>query len=32
LDETFAKEIRNGTDTLTWDRVPVDKTGNKYFI
>lgn len=32
LDETFAKETRNGTDTLTWDRVPVDKTGNKYFI
>ena len=32
LDENFAKEIRNGTDTLTWDRVPMDKTGNKYYI
>lgn len=32
LDEAFAKEIRNGTDTLTWDRVPVDRTGNKYYI
>lgn len=32
LDEAFAKETRNGTDTLTWDRVPVDRTGNKYYI
>ena len=32
LDENFAKEIRNGTDTLTWDRVPIDRTGNKYYI
>ena len=32
LDENFSKEIRNGTDTLTWDRVPMDKTGNKYYI
>ncbi|WP_291630199.1 LysM peptidoglycan-binding domain-containing protein [Clostridium sp.] len=32
LDENFAKEIRNGTDTLTWDRIPMDKTGNKYYI
>lgn len=32
LDENFAKETRNGTDTLTWDNVPIDKTGNKYYI
>ena len=32
LDENFAKEIRNGTDTLTWDKVPIDRTGNKYYI
>lgn len=32
LDEAFSKETRNGTDTLTWDRVPVDRTGNKYYI
>lgn len=32
LDENFAKEIRNGTDTLIWDRVPIDRTGNKYYI
>lgn len=32
LDENFAKETRNGTDTLTWDKVPIDRTGNKYYI
>ena len=32
LDENFAKETRNGTDTLTWDRIPIDRTGNKYYI
>lgn len=32
LDENFTKEVRNGTDTLFWDRVPIDKTGNKYYI
>lgn len=32
LDEKFAKETRNGRDTLTWDKVPIDRTGNKYYI
>ena len=32
LDENFAKETRNGIDTLTWDKVPIDRTGNKYYI
>lgn len=32
LDENFAKEIRNGTDTLVWDKVPIDRTGNKYYV
>ena len=32
MDENFAKETRNGTDTLTWDKVPIDRTGNKYYI
>ena len=32
LDENFAKETRNGIDTLAWDKVPIDRTGNKYYI
>ena len=32
LDENFAKETRNGIDTLIWDKVPIDRTGNKYYI
>lgn len=32
IDEQFAKESRSDGDTLLWDRVPVDKTKNKYYI
>lgn len=32
LDEAFAKGNRADGDTLYWDRVPVDRTGNKYYI
>ena len=32
LDEAFSKATRNGVDTLFWDKVPRDRTGNKYYI
>ncbi len=32
LDEDFAKESRIDGDTLKWDNVPIDRTGQKYYI